>query len=136
MHTAPHTELEIKSVLVVDDDPDLATELKSLLESRNFVVNTAPNGAAALNEVIAMDYDVIVCDLMMPHMAGDMFYLAVQKAKPELAKRFVFITGHSDNSKVEAFLKKIDGVVLFKPVLSDELIGMISLVLQRTRSAA
>ena len=128
-------ELDIKSILVVDDDPDLATELKSILESRNFFVNTAPNGAAALREVIAMDYDIIICDLMMPHMAGDMFYLAVQKTKPEIAKRFLFITGHPDNPKVEAFLQKIDGLALFKPVLSDDLIRMISLVLKRTQAA-
>ena len=135
MKSSPLPELEIKSILVVDDDPDLATDLKSILESRNFVVNTAPNGSAALNEVIAMDYDVIVCDLMMPHMAGDMFYLAVQKMKPALAKRFLFITGHSGNPKVEAFLEKIDGLALFKPVLSDELIRMISLVLKRSQKS-
>lgn len=128
----PPNELEIKSILLVDDDQELADTLKELLESRNFVVAVQPNGAAALREVQAIDYDVIVCDMLMPKMAGDMFYLAVKKIKPELTQRFIFVTGHADNPKVESFLKGIDALVLFKPVLMEELVEMISLVLQRT----
>ena len=129
---APQNEIEIKSILLVDDDTELADTLKELLESRNFVVAVQPNGAAALREVQAIDYDVIVCDMLMPKMAGDMFYLAVKKIKPELAERFVFITGNADNPKVESFLKSIDALVIFKPVLMEELVEMISLVLKRT----
>ena len=129
---APQNEIEIKSILLVDDDTELADTLKELLESRNFVVAVQPNGAAALREVQAIDYDVIVCDMLMPKMAGDMFYLAVKKIKPELAERFVFVTGHADNPKVEAFLQSINALVIFKPVLMEELVEMISLVLKRT----
>ena len=127
----PQNEIEIKSILLVDDDTELADTLKELLESRNFVVAVQPNGAAALREVQAIDYDVIVCDMLMPKMAGDLFYLAVKKIKPELAARFVFITGHADNPKVEEFFNSIDALVIFKPVLMEELVRMISLVLQR-----
>jgi DNA-binding response OmpR family regulator len=131
---APPTELEIKNILLVDDDLELAETLKLLLEAHNFVVTTAPDGIHALREVIDLSFDVIICDMMMPRMPGDMFYLAVQKTKPELCKRFIFVTGHGDNPKVEAFLKEVDGVVIFKPVLTDELVRMISLVLQRSRA--
>jgi len=127
----PMTALEIKNILLVDDDIELADTLKELLESRNFIVTKVNNGLEALREVINFDFDVIICDLLMPEMPGDMFYLAVQKTKPLLCKRFLFITGHSDNPKVEAFLKRVDGIALFKPVLMDELVEMISLVLQR-----
>jgi DNA-binding response OmpR family regulator len=128
-------ELEIKNVLLVDDDELLATTLKGLLESRNFIVTTSSNGADALREVMAFDFDVIICDMLMPKMPGDMFYLAVQKTKPRMASRFLFITGHADNPKVDEFLKSIDAQVMFKPVLSDELVRMISLVLQRNQKS-
>jgi CheY-like chemotaxis protein len=124
--------LEIKNILLVDDDLGLADTLKNLLESRNYLVTTCANGADALREVLAVDFDVILCDMLMPRMAGDMFYLAVQKAKPELARRFLFITGHADNPKVERFLTSIDALVLFKPILTEELVRMVSFVLQRT----
>jgi response regulator RpfG family c-di-GMP phosphodiesterase len=74
--------------------------------------------------------------MLMPKMAGDMFYLAVQKTKPELAKRFLFVTGHADNPKVESFLKEIDALVVVKPVRSDELVRMISFVFKRNAEAA
>ncbi len=124
-------ELDIKSVLLLDDNLDLAETLKELLEMQNFVVTAVANGAEGLREVIALDFDVIICDMMMPHMRGDMFYLAVQKTKPHLCKRFIFITGHANDRRVTDFLEKIDALALFKPVLSDELIRMISLVLKR-----
>jgi DNA-binding response OmpR family regulator len=132
----PATELEIKNILLVDDDRELADTLKLLLESRNFVVTTASDGVQALREVIDFDFDVIICDLMMPNMPGDMFYLAVQKTKPELCRRFIFVTGHGGNPKVEKFLKDVNGVVLFKPVLTDELVRMISFVIQKNRAEA
>jgi CheY-like chemotaxis protein len=129
---ADSTSLDIKNVLLVDDDELLANTLKLLLESHNFIVTTSTNGVEALREVMAVDFDVIICDMMMPKMAGDMFYLAVKKVKPELASRFLFVTGHADNPKVESFLKQIDAQVIFKPVRTDDLIHMIALVLKRT----
>src|SRR5262249_19450829 len=88
---ASPTELEIKNILLVDDDLALATTLKQPLESHNFIVTTSENGADALREVMAVDHDVIICDMLMPKMAGDMFYLAVQKVKPHMARRFLFV---------------------------------------------
>ncbi len=129
---AEFSDLDIKSILLLDDDIELADTLKALLESRNFVVTTASNGVEGLREVMDMDFDVIICDMVMPSLPGDMFYLAVQKTKPHLCDRFVFITGHSDNPRVDAFLKKTYGFLLIKPVLTDELVPMISQVLQRT----
>ena len=130
--SAEFSDLDIKSILLLDDDIELADTLKALLESRNFVVTTASNGVEGLREVMDMDFDVIICDMVMPSLPGDMFYLAVQKTKPHLCDRFVFITGHSDNPRVDAFLKKTNGFLLIKPVLTDELVPMISQVLQRT----
>jgi DNA-binding response OmpR family regulator len=124
-------DLEITNILLLDDDADLADTLKLLLESRNFVVTTARNGVEGLREAMAMDFDVIICDMMMPTMPGDMFYLAVQKVKPHLCSRFLFVTGNGDDPRTNDFLQRADGLVVFKPVPSDELLQMISLVLQR-----
>ena len=50
-------ELDIKSILLLDDDVALADTLKQLLESRNYVVTTAKNGVEGLREVMEMDFD-------------------------------------------------------------------------------
>jgi DNA-binding response OmpR family regulator len=126
------SELDIKNILLLDDDTELADTLKELLESRNFVVTTANDGVAGLREVMQMDFDVIICDMLMPGMPGDMFYLAAKTVKPAMADRFLFITGHRGNPKVDDFLQSIEAQVIFKPVLTDELVRMISLVLQQS----
>ncbi|WP_157447625.1 response regulator [Chthoniobacter flavus] len=134
--SAQSQELEIKNILLVDDDEDLANTLKLLLETHNYIVTTAANGVDALREVMAFDFDVIICDMMMPKMAGDMFYLAVQKVKPHLNSRFLFVTGYADNPKVDTFLKGVDTQVIFKPVLTEELVRSIGMVLKRNEEAA
>ena len=128
--------LEIRSILLLDDDPDLSIALKDLLESRNFLVTTVESGVEGLREVMATDFDVIICDMMMPRMPGDMFYRAVERTKPHLCARFVFITGHSGNPKIADFIEMVRGLVLFKPVLIEDLIGMVSVVLNRSRGAS
>lgn len=125
------SELDIKSILLLDDDVSLANTLKLLLESHNFVVTTAYNGVEGLREVMAMDFDIIMCDMMMPRMPGDMFYLAVERTKPHLCDRFIFITGHADNPKVTAFLKGLNALVLYKPVVKEDLIRAISFILKK-----
>src|SRR5881397_3128285 len=136
--SAPETqpiELEIKRILLLDDDIELADALKRLLEARNYVVTTVKNGMDGLLEVMALYFDVIICDIMMPSMAGDMFYLAVERTKPQLQDRFIFVTAHAEDPKVNEFLEKTDAQVLTKPVDTDELIRAISLVLKRTHDA-
>lgn len=127
-------DLDIKSILLLDDDLELADTLKLLLESRNFLVTTVKNGVEGLREIMALDFDVIMCDMMMPAMPGDMFYLAVQRTKPQLCKRFIFITGHSGNPKIDEFLKTVDAMVLSKPVVTDELVSAISFVLKNSEN--
>jgi CheY-like chemotaxis protein len=124
--------LDIKSILLLDDDIDLAYTLKTLLESHNFVVTTVPSGVEGVKEIMDMDFDVIMCDMMMPKMPGDMFYFAVERTKPHLCPRFIFITGYPDKPEVVHFLGGLpDAVVLSKPVSDEELVRTISFVLKR-----
>jgi CheY-like chemotaxis protein len=129
------TSHDIKSILLLDDDADLAYTLKHLLESHNFVVTTVGNGVEGVREIMRFDFDLVMCDMMMPHMPGDMFYYAVQRTKPELCERFIFLTGYPDKPEVAKFLAGLpDGVVLKKPVSDEELIRTISFVLKRSGS--
>ncbi len=126
------TNLEIKSILLLDDDDDLADTLKKLLETHNFLVTTVGNGVEGVREIMRFDFDLIMCDMMMPHMPGDMFYFAVERTKPHLCPRFIFITGFPDKPEVVHFLSGLqDAVVLHKPVSNDELVRTISFVLKR-----
>lgn len=64
-------------------------------------------------------------------MAGDMFYLAVQKIKPFLCQRFIFITGYEGHPQFKEFLLKNKPVVLYKPVTVGKLLGTLNVAFLR-----
>jgi CheY-like chemotaxis protein len=117
VYEIPDEESEVgqRTILLLDDESQVATVLKDFLESRSFHVTTAKDGVEGLKKIMASDFDVILCDLMMPNLPGDMFYLAVERTKPQLCKKFIFMTGYQSDPKWQAFIKKVKGVVLAKP---------------------
>jgi len=62
-----------KKILVVDDNPDIRTMLRSYLESEGFEILTAENGQKALFVAREGKPDCIVLDMMMPEMGGSDF---------------------------------------------------------------
>ncbi|WP_345815846.1 response regulator [Paraburkholderia sp. PREW-6R] len=60
----------MKTILVVDDEFDILTVWRLLLERHGYTVLTASNGAAALEEIGRTRPDIIVSDCMMPVMSG------------------------------------------------------------------
>src|SRR5450631_183973 len=101
----PHVNsLELKAILVVDDDQQLASALQWILADENFLVDIAFDGEEALIKVKAHEYDAIICDLMMPKLCGDQFYLRARELRPSLTDHFIFITGFAADPKVNSFL--------------------------------
>jgi CheY-like chemotaxis protein len=109
-------------VLLLDDDPDFCEVLRAVIEWHgHYELVVAHRGVDAVHEVHTTDFDVILCDMVMPGMSGEIFYLAVQHLKPKLCRRFVFITGHSDEPEIARFLALVGNRVLRKPLNTDEL---------------
>jgi CheY-like chemotaxis protein len=72
-------------VLIVDDDPDIRESLQDFLEDRGYTVETASNGAEALDILRMSDLPcVILLDLLMPVLDGNAMYSAMQ-LDPHLA---------------------------------------------------
>lgn len=122
---------EFKKVLLVEDQVDFADTLRVFLEEELFQVTCVKDGVEGMRQIMAADFDVILCDLVMPHLPGDMFYFGVERVKPHLGKRFVFITGHRADPKWDAFLRRVDGVVLWKPFPMRDLLNAIRQVLTK-----
>jgi CheY-like chemotaxis protein len=105
-----------KRVLIVEDDLELASVYEALLGGFQFEVHTATDGALALKMILAQDMDAVLCDIRMPELDGDLFYSAVERSKPHLCNRFIFITAAGDDPKYHGFLKRVKSPVLHKPV--------------------
>ncbi len=61
-------------ILVVDDEPDFAAWLKTILEKVGFTVTTAQDGEAALSCVHEAPPDLVTLDIQMPRKTGVLFY--------------------------------------------------------------
>lgn len=57
-------------ILLIDDDPDFSTMLRSLLGGRDFEVRAAFSGEEGIEACRDSNFDVIILDLLMPEMDG------------------------------------------------------------------
>lgn len=116
---------------MLEDDAPCAQMLRGFLESQAFQVTCVTNGADGVRQILDRDFDILLCDLFMPHLPGDMFYMAVERTKPRLCGRFVFMTGYGANPKYEAFIRKVKAPVLLKPFAMSDLLGVIYEILMK-----
>ena len=101
-------------ILVVDDEPGVARALRRLLDEHEVVV--AHGGEPARAQLSAQaDWDLVLCDLMMPDLNGMELYAWVLEQRPRLASRFVFITGGAFTDRARAFADQMAGRLLHKP---------------------
>jgi DNA-binding response OmpR family regulator len=121
----PSDAIEFKAILLVDDDRQLAVALQWILADQNFMVDVVNDGGEALLKIKANEYDAVVCDVMMPNLRGDELYLRAKEIRPELADRFIFITGYAANPKVNLFLTTTPCKYLLKPFLVQRLIDCV-----------
>ncbi|HEX8796509.1 MAG TPA: response regulator [Polyangiaceae bacterium] len=117
-------------MLVIDDELLVAESLQRVLADE-FEVTVATESSAALARLASGDwFDVILCDIMMPGMHGVALHDHVRRDQPDLAARFVFITGGIVLPHVQALLEGISNLVLSKPL---DMQAMRELVRRRTR---
>lgn len=122
-----------QAVLVLEDDPEFSSVLQLTLEQQDYRVTLVQNGAQGIQQVLARDFDAILCDIMMPNFPGDMFYLAVQRTKPALCKKFIFMTGHQHDPKIREFLSRVPCRILYKPFSMQALFEALESVTGRSQ---
>ncbi|MBI4560438.1 MAG: response regulator, partial [Candidatus Rokubacteria bacterium] len=104
-----------KTILVVDDEPKVTGMLVSLLSADGHHVDTASNGAIALDKLRERAHDLILSDIKMPWLDGPGLYRALEHHRPELRQRFIFLTGDTLSPETTAFLEQSGVPSLSKP---------------------
>ncbi|MBP6631683.1 MAG: response regulator [Kofleriaceae bacterium] len=120
----PVTAGATSRVLVIDDEPIILRSMTRILSGEHQVTALSdPREALALIAGGAR-FDVIICDLLMPHQSGMEVYEAVLACAPDQAARFVFITGDTSRDDVRAFLTRVPNERLDKPFSVQNLRGI------------
>jgi CheY-like chemotaxis protein len=117
-----------RSVLIVDDDPDIRESVADALEDEGYRVASASNGSEALRLLRERQLrpDVILLDLMMPVMDGVQF-CAEQQLDPELSKIPIVLVSASGSSR--ALAQQLHAAAcMSKPVRLDDLLVTIDRV--------
>ena len=110
-----------KTILVVDDEPDVATLLAEALALDGHQVDTVHNGSDALERLRGRGYHLIFSDMKMPGMSGAEFYRTVAQNLPGVERRMIFVTGDSMNVTTRRFLEETGAASLGKPFGIDEI---------------
>ncbi len=103
-------------ILVIDDEEQVARSIARVLSSEHdvTVVTEAMDALARLKS--GEQYDVILCDIMMPIMNGAELLAEVAAVIPEEAARIVFVTGGALLPHVREFLDRVPNACLEKPL--------------------
>ncbi len=114
------------SILVVEDEAQLASAVVDALEDSGYVVDRAADGKEALGKVRSRAYDLVICDLKMPRLDGRAFFGMLESTAPSLAKRVVFVTGDVAGTEAEQFLKDSGCRWLEKPFRLGDLLKVVT----------
>jgi CheY-like chemotaxis protein len=82
-----------RRILVVDDEPEIASLLIDILEREGHRADQAAEGGQALDLLQRASYDAIFCDLRMPGMDGRNLRRKILANHPQYERRMVFVTG-------------------------------------------
>jgi CheY-like chemotaxis protein len=123
-----------RRILVVDDDPDIRSVVRLVLEGEGYVVDVAEDGFAALRAVETSRPDCVVLDVMMPGIDGHAVLNRIRSGD-RAALPVVMLTAAADDAQAwQAWTEGVD-YFLAKPFDADELIRYLGYLFTEHRTA-
>jgi DNA-binding response OmpR family regulator len=83
-----------KTILVVDDDPDILTAITTRLTETGATLKTAADGAAAVTLAEKLDPDLVILDIMLPQKSGFLVVEQLRKLPKAKPLKVIMITGN------------------------------------------
>src|SRR5690554_4546475 len=118
------------SVLIIDDDQQVRTMYRLVLERHGYDVDEASNGAEALRMLLNQTPDVILLDILMPMLGGEAVLQRIRQMPSLHNTRVLVVTAYPRFQKTTN-LDHVDGF-LVKPIQPSELVTAIEDALERS----
>ncbi len=119
-------------VLVIDDEPNLGPLIGRML-GPEVMVTSALSGREGLELIDQREFELVLCDVMMPDISGAEVYQTISQRHPRMLARVVMMTGGAFTGESATFVESLPSAVLEKPFGAGELRSLIALV--RARAA-
>jgi two-component system, cell cycle sensor histidine kinase and response regulator CckA len=113
-----------RRILVIDDERLFASAVRRMLHGEHDVT-LVESGREAIGMLADQDFDVVLCDLMMPEVTGMDVFNEVQRSRPGYEERMVFMTGGAFTLAARQFLESVPNVRLDKPFTKDEIRAVV-----------
>jgi PAS domain S-box-containing protein len=117
-HESQRPETLHHRVLVVDDEIAVGRTLSLVLEP-DYEVTVAESAEQALSAIRAAEarggFDAVICDLLMPGMTGIELFEITSREFPDLAPRFVFMSGGLALTEPRNFSSRVSNRIIEKP---------------------
>lgn len=117
-----------RSVLVVEDDPNVAEVVSRYLERDGFRVAVAGDGVTALSILGAFEPDLLVLDLVLPKMSG---LEVLARVRQRYATPVIVLTARGQEGERVAGLEQGADDYMAKPFSASELVARVHAVLRR-----
>ena len=108
-------------ILVVEDEPTIAQLIADVLREEGHLVESVLDSRQGLELALRHRYDLVICDLRMPHLDGRAFYRQLANSENPLPHRIIFVTGDTLAPRTVDFLRKFSLPYIAKPFLIEEL---------------
>lgn len=122
----------MQTLLVIDDDPDLAALVAEYLGGRGFTVETAGDGKAGLERLRGAGIDLVILDVMMPGLDG---FEVLREIRRDAATPVIMLTARGEDLDRIVGLELGADDYLSKPFNPRELLARVKSVLRRTAAS-
>ena len=114
-----------KTILIVDDEPEMVEELKEILEDEGYNIDTAFDGVEAVEKFksIHQETGLVLLDIKMPKMNGVEVYRKMKRINQNTP--IIIVTGSFAKKNAEQLLKEGANDVIFKPFDVRKLLALI-----------
>ena len=119
-------------VLIVDDEPAICRALQIALGRAGMEGSIAESGDAALAKLRSEQFDVMICDLRMPDLRGDVLFELASAIQPQLRHRTLFTTGDITD-RAERLIDACKCPMLRKPFELNDVVDTVRAMLPAAR---
>lgn len=122
----------MKTILVIDDNPDIRENTSEILELAGYKTVTAENGKKGVDAALKEHPDVIVCDIMMPDLDGYGVLHLLRKNETTQHTPFIFLTAKTERSDFRKGMEMGADDYITKPFEDVELLNAIEIRLKKS----
>jgi len=119
-------------ILIAEDEPSLRENLQFMLEMEGFSVQAEPDGRSALEAALRAPPDLLITDVMMPHMDGHELVRKLRENALTTLLPIIMLSARSDHKDVRQGMAMGADDYLFKPYQRDELLQAVVTRLARS----